>query len=173
MDPNWHDSSEDWAGNGISLMIPPPGNQHTVIYGGGLFGDMDGCVDVTLPSGDLNPVALGMIQDSARLAFWVTKFSDDYEFLISPIGTCAIIRNGFTPTITNWTGSSAIKPGLNQVKTLRVETKGDQATFYVKRYSFNVDNRSVAAGWRQNRTGGASGPNAQSFWHFSNLKVTN
>jgi hypothetical protein len=122
LDPNWQFGNQNWAGNGIFLMTPQPGTRHTVIYRGRVFGDIDACVDVILPAGDLTPVAPYMIHDSAGLVFWATKFPNGYEFLVSPLGQFAIIRNvGFNPTtITNWTRSPAIKPGLNQVNSLRL-----------------------------------------------------
>jgi hypothetical protein len=173
MDPNWRFGNQNWAGNGIFLMTPQPGTQHTAIYDGRVFGDMDACVDVVLPAGDLSPVAPYMIHDSAGLVFWATKFPDDYEFLVSPLGMFAVIRSSFNPTtITNWTRSPAIKPGLNQVNALRVVTKGSEATFYVNGTRLgSITGQPPGQGSKIGLVG-ASGPDVQSFWHFSNLKVT-
>ncbi len=118
---------------------------------------------------------------SGGLAFWAVDPNNGYLFLVSPLGTFAIFRNVFTRkpqvefnriTIIDWTKTPTIKPGLNQVNTLRVVTKGNQVTFYVNGARLTAITGEPPPHGGEIGLVGASGANSQSFWHFSNLKDT-
>jgi len=183
MAPNWSKDDASWAGNSMFLMTPQLHYEKLALNDKYLPADMDACVDLVLTAGDLTSGEL-VWHNAGGLAFWVADPSREYsslnyKFLVSPEGTFAIFRSEVTRqppqfnriAVIDWTKSPAIKPGLNQVNTLRVMTKGNQATFYVNGTRLTAITGQPPPHGDKIGLVGASGA-TQSNWHFSNFKVT-
>lgn len=170
MAANWGEASdEQFVQNGSFIIKPHVNIEHTTLNKGNVFTDMDACVDLVVASAGPQ-----LMHNYAGLAFWAVDTNNDYEFLVSPQGTFAIYREvaGRWITVTDWAKNPAIKPGLNQVNTLRIVTKGNQATFYVGGTQLATITGQPPQGGGEIGLVGASGAKTQSVWQFSKLKVT-
>ena len=126
---NWGTAdSNHFVKNGQLIVTPPLNLVYMYFSSGNIFTDMDACIDVEITTGGPK---LG--HSFGGMAFWSVDVNNTYYLSIGPSGTYSAGRYvaGRLFTIVGWTGSPAVKSGLNQVNHLRVVTKGNQATLYV------------------------------------------
>jgi hypothetical protein len=156
--------------NGMMLISPPMSQVYTYLSSGNIFTDMSACVDVTATTGGPKLSYL-----YAGLAFWATDPNDQYYFAVAPFGTFSVGRylNKNFYKVVDWTANAAIKKGLNQVNSLSVVTKGNQATFFVNDTQVGTISGQPPQGGGEIGLLVDSGPKSRAVFEFANLKVTN
>jgi hypothetical protein len=156
--------------NGQLVVTPPLNGVYMYFNQGNLFTDVSACIDVTMTTAGPK-----MINTFAGITFWSVDVNNTYYLGIGPTGTFSVARYvaGRYIAIVGWTGSPAIKTGLNQVNHLQVVTKGTQATLLVNDKQVAVIDGQPPQGGGEVGVIAQSGPRTRNVYAFSNLKVTN
>jgi hypothetical protein len=171
MASNWGTANDSQSVNAGKLVITPTLDQtYVTLSGGNLFTDMDACVDVAIAKGGPQ-----MVHTYAGLAFWATDYQNYYELMVGPSGTFGVDRilPGRRVSIMEFATSPTVKTGVGQVNRLRVQTKGNTATFYINGTQVGTINGQPPQGGSEIGLTAQSGPKTRDIYEFSNLKVTN
>jgi hypothetical protein len=171
MASNWGSANDNQSVNSGKMVLTPALNaSYVTLDGGYVFTDMDACVDVVLSKGGPK-----MVHTYGGLAFWATDYQNYYELMVGPSGTFGVDRilPGRRISIMAFATSSAVKSGVNQVNQLRVQTKGNTATFYINGTQVGSITGQPPQGGGEVGVTAQSGPNTRDVYEFANFKVTN
>lgn len=171
MASNWGAANDNQAVNNGKMVLTPALNaSYVTLDGGYVFTDMDACVNVVLTKGGPK-----MIHTYGGLAFWATDYQNYYELMAGPSGTFGVDRilPGRRISIMAFATSPAVKSGVGQINQLRVQTKGNTATFYINGTQVGSITGQPPQGGGEIGVTAQSGPNTRDVYEFSNLKVTN
>ncbi len=153
------------------IILSQGGYGQAVQYSGYQFADANICATFnTLPTDKSE-------NQMAGLEFWATEYNNHYMFLINP--TAGVFQfaqksAGNWTFVVNSTPSTAILQGMGKSNTLRVQTKGNSAWFYINNQLVDTLTGTAPAG------GGVVGLYAQSdssltakeTWQVSDLAVS-
>jgi glucose/mannose transport system substrate-binding protein len=166
LDPSWGMPSERLSvEDGKLTLKPTPDTTQSILNQANVFDDADIRVDVILPAGD--PSVPG------GLIFWAKDHSNFYCLCIDAAGYFKVSRYVTDRWLqpVGWIENEAINKGIGQVNTLRVVTKGHQATAYINDKQVATFNGQPPQGGGCIGVSGGSPDNAQNTWQFTNLQV--
>ena len=116
-------------GGKAEITLIQPGFARIEQYWGARYGDVNVCVTVATPATDK---AEGQLEG---LIFWAADYNDYYLLLVNPSnGQFEVgkkLTTGQWSFPVAWTASPAIVQGLGKSNALRVQTKGNTATFFI------------------------------------------
>ncbi|CAN5339648.1 hypothetical protein BH10PSE9_BH10PSE9_00030 [soil metagenome] len=166
-DPVWGKSNGTKIENGKLTITAGANKTYQLQNQSGFFEDMDYCADVVQHTDDAN-------NSDGGLMFWGADSNNYYLFLVSITGSGKVVRlqNNRWVTPLGWTANDAIKTKNTDVNSLRVVTKGNQATFYVNGKEFGKLKGLPPQGGGLIGLFGEAGPKAPVDFDFTNLKIT-
>ena len=167
-DPAWGNYDGEKIENGKLTITASANKIYQLQNQSGFFDDIDYCADLVQHTDDPQ-------NSDGGLLFWGSDSSNYYLFLISITGSGKVVRlqNNRWVTPIAWTANDAIKTKKSDVNSLRVVTKGNQATFYVNGKQFAQFKGFPPQGGGLIGVFGEAGPKAPVDFDFSNLKITN
>jgi glucose/mannose transport system substrate-binding protein len=166
LDPSWGTAGDILSVKESKLVLKPALNTtQSVLNQSNVFDDADIELEVTLSSGD--PAVPG------GLIFWAKDYSNFYSFCVDANGSFKIshfvIDRWLNPV--GWTENDAINKGVGQANTLRVVTKGRQATAYINNKEVITINGQPPQGGGCVGISGGSAQGSQNTWEFAKLRV--
>ncbi|HSE83930.1 MAG TPA: family 16 glycoside hydrolase, partial [Thermodesulfobacteriota bacterium] len=169
LDPSWGDASDKLSvSNGKLTIRPEAAKRYQSINQGTVLQDMDACVKVSLASSEDPSWGGGFI-------FWASDYNNYYWLAVSGNGWFTVQRrsNGQDSASVAWTESAAVKKGVGQWNSLRVVTKGAQATIYINDVQVATFQGQPPQGGGMIGVYGDSPDKVPNTWEFSELKITN
>ena len=145
------------------------GRLGVVFYEGGSFGDIDICVDVTIPETRDRREARG------GLAFWAVKGRGFYVFEVTPDGRAGIgqFQGGMRSSPPGPLKKvEDLKTEAGASNTLRITLKGATATAYINDKPFETFEGQPPRGGGLIGFFGRSEAQVPNVWTFANVKVT-
>ena len=166
LDPSWGTPGERLSvKDGKLTLKPAPNTTQSILNQSNVFEDADIRVEVTMPEGDAN-VPGGLI-------FWAKDRSNFYCLCINAAGYFKISRYVTDRWLqpVGWIADEVINKGIGKPNTLRVVTKGHQATAYINNKLVTTFNGQPPQGGGCVGVSGGSPESEQNIWQFRNVQV--
>jgi hypothetical protein len=169
LDPTWGEEDDAFhIDRGKLVILPDPDQAYYAFNNSGYYTDIDLCADVIAVNADLSG------DSYAGVIFWGTDKDNYYSVLITADGYASVFRRqkGKSLSQVDWVQFEGIQKGAEAVNTIRVVTKGNEATFYINGKKFEtITGQPPEDGW-QFGLRAASPKNSKATYGFDNVKLT-